>query len=148
MAYQGSYGQRTVGTTGTELNAWALGLALFASMLMMLMGGFHIIVGLAALLDDSFYTVRENFALEMNVSAWGWLNILGGCVVMVAALGLIAGSSLARVVTIVIAAISILWNFYSIPYYPVWSIMMIAFGIGVIWALAAHGHDLEVVDQP
>ena len=39
----------------------------------------------------------------------------------------------------VVAVASIVWSFYSIPYYPVWSILVIALDAAVIWALAAHG---------
>jgi hypothetical protein len=34
-----------------------------------------------------------------------------------------------------------------LPYYPVWSILMIALNIAVIWALTAHGRDLAHDDQ-
>jgi hypothetical protein len=36
-----------------------------------------------------------------------------------------------------------IWNFYSIPYYPVWSIVMIALDIGILWAVTAHGSEYE-----
>jgi hypothetical protein len=42
------------------------------------------------------------------------------------------------------AIVSILANFAWMPYYPVWSILMIALGIFVIWALTVHGRDVEV----
>jgi hypothetical protein len=35
-----------------------------------------------------------------------------------------------------------LTNFAFIPLYPVWSIVMIAVNIGIIWALTAHGRDI------
>jgi hypothetical protein len=142
MAYQESYGRRAVHTT-EEISGWAVGLTFFASMMMLLLGGFHIIAGLAAVIDDTFYVVRENYALEFDVTTWGWVHIVGGILVVLAGIGLLAGSVLARIVTILVASITILWNFYSIPYYPVWSILMIALAIGVIWALIAHGRDFE-----
>lgn len=143
MAYQESYGRRAARPV-EEISGWAIGLTFFASMLLVLLGGFHIIAGLAAIIDDTFYVVRENFALELDVTAWGWVHLVGGILVVLAGIGLIAGSPLARIVTIVLAGITILWNFYSIPYYPVWSILMIALAIGVIWALTAYGRNLEI----
>jgi hypothetical protein len=145
MAYQGSYGQRAAGSTETDISGWAVGFTFLASMLMMLAGGMHIINGFSALLDNSFYAVKADFALEMDVSTWGWLNLLGGFVMILAGMGLFAGSTAARILTIVLASISVLWNFYSIPYYPVWSILMITLSIGVIWALTAHGRDLATI---
>ena len=48
----------------------------------------------------------------------------------------------ARTVAVVLAGLSILANFLWIPYYPVWSLTVIAFDVFVIWALVAHGRDV------
>jgi hypothetical protein len=69
--------------------------------------------------------------------------MIGGIVLVIAGAGLMTGNVLARIVAIVLATLSVLGSFYSIPYYPVWSIMMIVLGIGVIWALTVHGNDLS-----
>ena len=37
---------------------------------------------------------------------------------------------------------SALINFAFIPYYPFWSILIIAIDVVIIWALTAHGHDI------
>jgi hypothetical protein len=142
MAYQGSYDRGMV-YKPEEISGWAVGFTFLGSMLMVMLGAFHLIEGIAALIDDDFYVLRENFALEIDVTAWGWIHTLGGIAVMVAGIALLSGNVAARLVTILICSVSIIWNFYSIPYYPVWSIMMIAFAIGVIWALTVHGHEFS-----
>jgi hypothetical protein len=38
--------------------------------------------------------------------------------------------------------LSAIANFLTIPYYPLWSILIIALDIFVIWALTAHGRDV------
>jgi hypothetical protein len=38
--------------------------------------------------------------------------------------------------------LSAIANFAFIPYQPVWSIVMIAIAVTVIWALTAHGRDI------
>jgi hypothetical protein len=146
--YQDSFAGQPARTSGIEeVSGWAIGFTFFASMLMVMMGGFHIIEGLAAVINDKFYVVRPNYSLSFDVTTWGWIHMLGGVILILAGLGLITGSVLARIVTIILAGISMLWNFYSIPYYPVWSILMIVLAIGVIWALLAHGHDLDVASD-
>ena len=45
----------------------------------------------------------------------------------------------ARVVGITLASLSAISNFFFIPYYPVWSIVIIAADVLVIWALAVYG---------
>ena len=147
MAYQDSYRRQSAGSMESGVSIVAACFVLFASMLMVLMGSFHIMAGLAAVIDDNFYVVRPGFGLEIDVSAWGWLHMIGGTLAIFAAIGLFTGSVFARVFTLVIACLSIFYNFYSIPYYPVWSILMIVFAIGVIWALTVHGHELDVTQE-
>jgi hypothetical protein len=40
-----------------------------------------------------------------------------------------------------IAALTILANFAFIPYYPVWSLLIIALSVFVIWALCVYNRD-------
>jgi hypothetical protein len=142
--YEGSYPRDAAQTGGmAEVNGWAVGFIFFASMLMVLIGSFHFIQGLVAIIDDTFYVVRPGYDLQLDVTAWGWVHMIGGIVLVIAGAGLMTGNVLARIVAIVLATLSVLGSFYSIPYYPVWSIMMIVLGIGVIWALTVHGNDLS-----
>jgi hypothetical protein len=140
--YEGSY-PRDAAQAGRveEVSGWAVGFIFFASMLMVLIGSFHFIEGLVAILDDTFYVVRPGYDLQVDVSTWGWFHMIGGIVLVVAGAMLLTGSLFARILTIVLATVSVIWNFFSIPYYPVWSIIMIIMGIGVIWALTVHGKD-------
>ena len=145
--YQDSYAGRQAKAAGEvqEVSGLAVGFLFFGAMLMMIMGSLHIIEGLTAIINDQFFVVLPNYSLSFDVSTWGWISFIGGIIVVLAGLGLLMGSELARIVTLLVAGISLLWNFYSIPYYPVWSLVMIALAIGVIWAVATHGRDLEAM---
>ena len=55
------------------------------------------------------------------------------------------GTSLARTVGVIIAGLSAIANFAFLPYYPVWAITVIAIDVTIIWALTAHGRDVELV---
>ena len=59
--------------------------------------------------------------------------------------GILTGNVLARTVGVIIAGISAIGNFAFMPYYPVWAIIVIAIDIAIIWALTAHGRDVELV---
>ena len=50
-------------------------------------------------------------------------------------LGPVLGPHVARVTAIVLVMISAIENFFFIPYYPFWSILVIALDVWVIWAL-------------
>jgi hypothetical protein len=129
----------------TEVSGWAVGFIMFAAFMMMLMGGFHAFSGLVAIIDDAFYTTPREYFTDFDPSTWGWIHLIAGIIVFCAGVALLGGAVWARIVAVVIALLSAMINFAFIPYYPVWSILMIAISIGVIWALIAHGRDLEEV---
>jgi hypothetical protein len=63
--------------------------------------------------------------------------------VALAGWGLLSGRAWARVVGITLAALSAIANFLFLPYYPFWSLLIIALDVLVIWALAAHGQEIR-----
>jgi len=69
-----------------------------------------------------------------------------GVLIFFAGLALLRGSVFARVVGVALAALNAIANFLWLPYYPVWSIIMIALDVAVIWALTAHGRDIALND--
>jgi hypothetical protein len=131
-----STGSRRQTAAPDEPDVWAQGLILFAAVMMFVGGGFQAIAGLAAIFENEFYTVTPNYVLEFDVSVWGWVHLLLGVVVVFAGYGLLSGQTWARVVGIILASISALVNFAFIPYYPFWSLAIIALDVFVIWALA------------
>jgi hypothetical protein len=54
----------------------------------------------------------------------------------IVAVGLITGVVWARLFAIFMACISIVVMFMWLPYYPLWSIIVIALDVVVIWAVA------------
>ncbi|HWC31164.1 MAG TPA: DUF2627 family protein [Dehalococcoidia bacterium] len=126
------------------ISGWAIGFITFAAVLMMLMGGFHAFTGLVAILDDAFYETPREYFTDFDVSTWGWIHLIGGIIVFAAGIALLGGAVWARIVGIAIALLSALINFAFLPYYPIWSVLMIALSIGVMWALIAHGRDVAV----
>lgn len=125
-----------------EHSAGAVGIIVFASIMMMLVGVFHVIQGIVALANDTFYVVGQEYVFQFDVTTWGWVHLLLGIVVGLAGLFLLQGQVWARAVAVGIASLSILANFAWMPYYPVWSLTVIAFAVFVIWAVTVHGRDV------
>jgi hypothetical protein len=119
-----------------EESGWTVGLVVFAGLMLMLIGAFHAITGLAAIFESEYFVVGPNYVYEIDVTAWGWLHLIGGVIVAAAGFGIFNGATWARVVGISVAVISAIANFFFIPYEPVWAILMITLAILVIWALA------------
>jgi hypothetical protein len=122
--------------------AWA-GMALFGGVMMVLVGGFHILQGFAAIVRDEYYLVtRDGLLITMDYTAWGWTHLLLGLVAVATGFGVMLAQRWARVAGIVIAVISAVANIAFLSAYPLWSTMVIAFDVLVIYALAAHGREL------
>jgi uncharacterized membrane protein len=127
------------GTEPDEASGWAVGGAVFAATVLMLIGVFQSVAGLVAIFDDDFYLVTRNYTFDLDTTAWGWLHLLIGILLVIVAYGLFARSAWAGVSAIILAALSAVANFFFIPYYPFWSILVIALDIWVIWALTRPG---------
>jgi hypothetical protein len=123
-------------------SGWAVGFAVFAAVMLLIAGSFQILAGLAGIFENEFYVTTPNYFLEFDVSAWGWFHLIWGVLVLVAGIGLLQGSLWGRTLGVIGASVSALINFAFIPYYPFWSILIIAIDVGVIWALTAHGRDI------
>ena len=126
-------------TDGPGLSGWAVGGITFAGVMMILIGSFQVIAGLVAIIDDNFYVVAQNYTFDVDTTAWGWIHLLLGILILLAGIYLFAGSAWAAVTAVVLAGLSAIANFFFIPYYPFWSLLMIAMAIWVIWALTRPG---------
>lgn len=123
-------------------SGWAIGWITFAAFMMILVGVYHAIAGLAAIVNDDFFVLGQEYVFKFDATTWGWIHLIGGIVVVLAAFALFSGAVWARTVGVILALISAIANFAWLPYSPVYSIVMIAVAIAVIWALTVHGRDV------
>jgi hypothetical protein len=122
-----------------KVSGWTVGFVLFAGIMMITIGIFQAIMGFAAIIENEFYVVARNYAYEVDVTAWGWIHLILGIVIGIAGWGVMVGALWARIVGITLAVLSAIANFFFIPYYPVWSLLIIALDVFVIWALCVYG---------
>jgi hypothetical protein len=110
----------------------------------MLLGSFHVMQGLVALVDADYFPVTGNGPVtDISLTAWGWLHLLGGVVLIVAGLCVFAGQTWARAVGVLVVVVSLVGDFAFVGAYPILSVMMIAIGIVIIMALTVHGSDIK-----
>jgi hypothetical protein len=122
------------------------GWVFFAGIIMIVGGFFAAFEGLAAILkSESFQANIPNYPFGTNVTTWGWVQFIGGIIVLLAGFYVMRGAVWARVVGITLAVLSAWANFFFIPFYPFWALTVITLDIFVIWALAAHGRALTEV---
>jgi hypothetical protein len=118
------------------------GWVMFAGVVMVIVGVFQAIAGLAGIIEDEFYVLGREYVFEFDATAWGWIHLVIGLVVLLAGFGVFSGNVLARTVGVIMAGLSMLAAFMWLPWYPVWAIVIIAIDIAVIWALTVHGRAL------
>ena len=111
--------------------------------MMLMTGAFQALAGLVAIFENEFYVSTRNYLFQFDATSWGWIHLVVGLIVAFAGWGLLSGRTWARVVAITLAVFSATANFLFLPYYPFWALTVIALDVFIIWALTAHGHDLQ-----
>jgi hypothetical protein len=122
-----------------KVSGWATGGLVFAATMLLIVGTFQAIAGLAAIFEDEFFVLTPNYVFDLDVTAWGWIHLILGVTLAVAGWALFARRPWAGVFAITLASLSAVANFFFIPYYPWWSLLVIALDIWVIWALTRPG---------
>ncbi|WP_171109401.1 MULTISPECIES: hypothetical protein [Streptomyces] len=117
---------------------WATGGVMFAGVLMLCGGLLAVLQGIAAIAADDVYARVGTYVYELNLTGWGWIHLVVGVLVAVTGWGLLMGAAWARIAGITLAALSLILQFLFLPYQPVWSVVMMAIDVFVIWALASY----------
>jgi hypothetical protein len=95
-----------------------------------------LVQGISAVVNDELLVVGPEYIFKFNTATWGWIHIVLAVLLGAVAIGMMVGATWARVTAIFLASLSIVTMFLWLPYYPVWSIVVIALDIVVIWAVA------------
>jgi hypothetical protein len=120
---------------------WMAGMTTFAGVLLIIAGAFDVIEGLVALFRNEVYVAGRDYVFAFDLTTWGWTHLIIGAVVAAAGFAVLSGQVWGRSVGVALAVLSMLANFLFIPYYPVWSLLIIALNFFVIWALIAYKRD-------
>ncbi|WP_227999627.1 DUF7144 family membrane protein [Nocardia australiensis] len=116
-------------------NAVAAGTSIGAAVLLIAAGILSIFEGISAIAKDAVLVSGPNYTYKFNTTGWGWIHLVLGILILIAAVGLMTGAMWARVVAVFLAGLSIVANFLWLPYYPWWSTVVIALDVVVIWAV-------------
>jgi hypothetical protein len=114
-----------------------VGWIVFAALMMWIVGAFQIIAGITALTDPESLVVTDERLLAFDATAWGWIHIVLGTIVIFAGIGVRAGAVWGRAVGITLAGLSALSSLAYAPAHDA-SIVILPIDILVIYALAVH----------
>lgn len=123
-------------------SAW-VGWIWFAGAMMILLGLFNVIEGIVALVNPRYYIVGPNGLLVFNLGGWGLVHLIIGILAVLAGAALFTGALWARITTVVLAVINAVAQLAFLSAYPVWATIVIALDVVVIWAVIAHGREVE-----
>ena len=121
-----------------ESETWASGFAQFGAVIMIVVGAYQAATGVVALVGDEFFVATRNYVFQLDTTTWGWVHIVIGALVVLAGCGVLARQTWGVVVSVVFCVLSAVANFAFIPYYPFWSLVIIALDVLVIWALLTY----------
>jgi hypothetical protein len=124
-----------------EVTGW-MGLIMFASSMLVMVGGFNFVYGLVAIFDDDVLAGNPDEALLLSVTAWGWLMLVMGTLKVVVGIALLAGVTWARTIGVILAGINVITQMAALSASPIWSSIIIALNVLIIYALTAHGREV------
>ncbi|MFF5036232.1 DUF7144 family membrane protein [Nocardia salmonicida] len=128
----------------------AAGITMLAVILLLVAGILSIVRGIAGVTKDEIFLIPSEYSYQLDVSNWGWIHLSLGILLVAVAIGMMLTATWARIFAYSLAALSIIANFLSLPYYPWWSVIIIAIDLTVIWAVATWNPDrsLSVESTP
>jgi hypothetical protein len=124
-------------TTRATDNTWGGAASVFAATMMIVVGAFQFFEGLVAVANDTFFVNTRNYVFQFDVTAWGWIHMILGILVVLAGAYIFTGNIVARSLGILLAGLSLLANFFWLPYYPLSALVIIAIDVFVIWSLCS-----------
>ncbi|KJK56918.1 DUF7144 family membrane protein [Saccharothrix sp. ST-888] len=114
------------------------GVVLFAGVMMLVNGLLGILQGIVAVAKDSVYVTTRQYTFEFSLTGWGWIHIVWGLVIAAVGYGVVKGAAWGRVLAILVVSVGLALNFIFLPYYPLWSLVVIAIDAFILWALCLY----------
>ncbi|MGN2637725.1 DUF7144 family membrane protein [Nocardia takedensis] len=112
----------------------ATGISVIASVLLLVVSVLSVLEGAVALAGNAIYVAEADDFYSLDTDTWGWIHLLLGVGGVFSALGLLFGTRSGRGSAVLVAALVIVANVVSLPYYPAWSLLVISSCVMVIWA--------------
>jgi len=120
---------------GSTRSRFAAGVAQFAGVMLSIVGVLEILQGIAAIANDTVFVRGLSYTYEFDVTAWGWIHVVVGVLAVAVGIAIVAGQTVGYLGGVAVGFLAAVANFAFMPYYPVWSLVLIAFNVLVIWAL-------------
>ncbi len=114
------------------------GLVLFAAVLLLVVGFFNMLYGIAAIANSHVFVANAHYVIG-DLRAWGWVTLIISVLQLVAAGGILAGNQLARWFAVAVVGLNAIAMMFFIPAYPFWALVIIAVDVVALYGLCAYG---------
>ena len=114
------------------------GLIFYAAVLLFIVGFFNIIEGISAIANSHVFVANAHYVFA-NLRTWGWITLIIGILLLIAAVGIVTGNQLARWFAVVVIGLNAVDMMFFIPAYPFWALVIIAIDVVALYALCAYG---------
>ena len=137
---------RPSGAGGRYAEGRGYGLIIFACVLLLVIGFFNMIYGIAAIANSHVFVANAHYVVG-NLRAWGWITLIISVLQLVAAAGILAGNQLARWFAVAVVGLNAIDMMFFLPAYPFWALTIIAMDVVALYGLCAYGsrQNLEAV---
>jgi hypothetical protein len=115
-----------------------LGLVFFAAVMLLVVGIFNVIDGIAAIANSHLFVANAHYVIG-DLRAWGWVALILGLLQLLAGGGVMIGNQAARWFGIAIIGLNLISQLFFIPAYPFWALTIIAFDVFALYGLCVYG---------
>jgi hypothetical protein len=128
---------------GGRLERQGYGLVLFAAVMLLIIGCFNLIYGIAAVANAHVFVANAHYVFG-GLNSWGWVTLIIGALQLLAAAGVMAGNQLARWFGVAVLGLNAIDMMFFIPAYPFWALVIIAMDVVALFGLCAYGSRANV----
>ncbi|MCX4747618.1 hypothetical protein OG455_19200 [Kitasatospora sp. NBC_01287] len=116
-------------------SGWADGGTMFAGVLMLVNGLLAVFQGIMGIAKDQVFVATPRYVFRFDLTSWGWIHLALGVLIALVGVGVLSGAGWARWTGVALTGLSLIAQFVFVPYYPLWSLVVIAIDVFIIWAL-------------
>ena len=109
----------------------------FAGIILFIAGSLGFFYGLGAVLNGDVVSAQGQGVIVLDFTTWGWAHMIIGVAMVLASAGLLTGKEWGRVMGVIFATLNAIAQVGLITAHPLWSILLIALDVIVIYQLTA-----------
>lgn len=109
----------------------------FAAIMLMAVGCFQILQGIAAIANDELFVTGGDYLFSFDTTAWGWFHLVLGLLGVGIGIAILTRTTMGLIAGIALAFVNLIAEFAFLPHYPFWALTLIGFNVVVIWALCS-----------